>query len=502
MAESFLKSIGASVLWRGLNYLAGLAKHIVIAAAIGLSAQLDVFYMAMALLGVLVFSWAGLLDIMAVPDMVRAWRENRHEEFRRIASGLFSLVLAGSAALALTLCFAWGEIANVAMGFDQGRKELLAQAIPWLLPAVLLYIPLRFIGSVLRAIRKFSLFYQAEFSIALVVLICVLSCEDAHVLLWSFSAGVSVAFLFLLFAARRHLFPLSSPFSPVVLRSLNMAPGLLLLQCAGYVFVLSDRIFVSFLPEGAVSALAYGATLVALLPNAVSLNGAFITVAAEHGSREKRAEYLNDLVSAAIYLGVGATVFMLTAGEGIVQTLFERGMFTAGDTQNVARAISAYAWMILPLFLIGSVEQIFQVERRIGPMVWRVVLGMLVNVALNAWFLFGLGWGLHGVALATAIAYWIMLLASLNALKRQGYILEKRRHLCWLGWNALFLAIVPAGFHVLPPFLRSGITGVCAAALLAGGAMLVAGLAWRGNEQKLLTAAIRRTRSGFRFAKD
>jgi peptidoglycan biosynthesis protein MviN/MurJ (putative lipid II flippase) len=134
-------------------------------------------------------------------------------------------------------------------------------------------------------------------------------------------------------------------------------------------------------------------------------------------------------------------------------------------------------------------------------MVWRTVLGMLTNIALNAWFLFGLGWGLYGVALATSIAYWIMLLTSLNALRRQSYILEKRRHLCWLGWNALFLAIVLAGFYALPLFLRSGIPGVCVAALLAGAAMLVAGLVWRGNEQKLVIAVIRRMRLELKFAK-
>ena len=51
--ESFLHSLGASALWRGLDRAAGLAKHVLIAAAIGLSAQLDVFYMAVAILGVL-----------------------------------------------------------------------------------------------------------------------------------------------------------------------------------------------------------------------------------------------------------------------------------------------------------------------------------------------------------------------------------------------------------------------------------------------------------------
>ena len=249
--ESFLKSIGSSLLWKGLDRLAGFAKHLVIAAAIGLSAQLDVFYMGIALLGVLVFSWASMVDVVAVPGMVRAWRENRHVELRQTASGMFSLTLLGSLLLAFLLYAFRDGIAAVAIGFDQERRYLLAEAIPWLIPVILLYIPLRLMGAVLRALRSFSPFYQAEFITALIVLVCVwFYKEDGHVLLWSFSVGITASFLFLLFKTRRYILPFSNPLSPQVRSSLNMAPGLMVLQGAQYVYVLSDRMFVSFLQEG------------------------------------------------------------------------------------------------------------------------------------------------------------------------------------------------------------------------------------------------------------
>ena len=71
-------------LWRGLDRVAGLAKHVLIAAAIGLSAQLDVFYMAVAILGVLVFSWAHLLDVLAVPQLVKASQAGDQATFQRL----------------------------------------------------------------------------------------------------------------------------------------------------------------------------------------------------------------------------------------------------------------------------------------------------------------------------------------------------------------------------------------------------------------------------------
>jgi len=471
------------MLWKGLDRLAGLAKHIIIAAAIGLSAQLDIFYMALALLGVLVFSWATMIDVVAVPSMVKAWQEGRRDEFKRIASGLFSYVLAGSVLLALILYLGKDHMAQVAIGFEAEQRQLLAEAIPWLLPVIILYIPLRLMGAVLRAIRQFSTFYQAEFLTALTVLVCVaLFREDGHVLLWSLSVGVTSAFLYLLHKSRHFVFPLGNPFSDSVRQSLQLAPGLLVLQGAQYIFVLTDRIFVSYLPTGGISAVAYAMTIVSLLPGVISLSGSFITVIAEQDTVEGRGKRLNALLSMGIFIALGATCFMLLAGPAMVQVLLERGMFSAADTQLVATGIFAYAWMVLPLFLIGPLDQIFQVERRIGFMVRRTALGMVANIVLNAWFLFGLGWGLFGIALATSISYWIMLSAGLHGLKKLGYHIDWARHLKWAGWVLIFLAPTYIMSSFVPVSLTHGLpnllVNVCAVVCV----LLIAGLTYPGEE--------------------
>jgi peptidoglycan biosynthesis protein MviN/MurJ (putative lipid II flippase) len=491
--ESFLKSIGSSVLWRGLDRLAGFIKHIVIAATLGLSAQLDVYYMAVAFLGVFVFSWGRLLDMIGVPDMVKAWKENRKEEFRQIASGLFSFALMISFMLVVILYFAREGIAEIAIGFEQNRKHLLAEAMPWLLAVIMLYIPMRSMGAILRALRNFSSLYRSEFFISLSILFCVLAFrENEHVLLWSYSVGIIVVFLYFLNISRQYIFPLCNPFSFIVRRTLQLAPGLLVLQGIGYVFVLTDRIFVSFLPVGEVSALAYGMMLPALLPSLLALNDSFITVIAEQDVRAKRTERLNDLISMAIYVGIGGTAFMLIIGQTMIQIVFERGAFSASNTESVTLALSAYAWSIVPMLLISSLDRVYQVERKIGLIVRRSALGLLANLILTTWFLFGLKWGLYGVALATSISYWVMLLAGLSGLKYIGYDLEKRRHLRWGCWNAFALALASGGFVALVPFLGSGIFTLFIGTLMLGGAMLLMGLSRRGREQDLIKSLMKR----------
>lgn len=140
--ESFHKSINASIFWRGLARLSGLTKHIIIAAMIGLNAQLDVFFMATVLLGILVFSWGEIADVMSVPHMVKNWKNGQKEEFKKIASGYMSFIFLGSLLLAFMVYLFSHQLSLLPIGFDPERQKLLAQSLPWLLPAVILYVPL------------------------------------------------------------------------------------------------------------------------------------------------------------------------------------------------------------------------------------------------------------------------------------------------------------------------------------------------------------------------
>lgn len=485
--ESFLYALGSAFVWKGLDRAAGLIKQIIIASVIGLSAQLDIFYMILAILGVLVFSWAGMIDVVAVPSMVKAWKAKRFYEFRQIASGLFVLAMAVSVLLVLILYLGKDLVAQVAIGFDLERRQLLADAMQWLLPAVFLFIPLRLMGSVLRAIRQFSSFYQSEFLVAFTVMICVaMFREDEHVLLWSFSLGVTVAFLFLLSKSRKLIFPLSNPLSHYVRQSLNLAPGLLILQVIHFSYVLTDRIFVSFLAIGAVSALAYAMSLVSMLPGVISLSGAFITVAAEQDTLEEREQRLNKLISLGIYMSFGATLLLLVASPWIIQVLLQRGMFSSADTRMVADCVVAYAWLLLPLFLIGPLDQIFQVERHIAYIVRRAAFGMVTNIVLNTIFLFGFGWGTIGIAFATSLSYWVMLIAGLYGLKKIAYQIEWLCHLKWVGW--LISASVMAYFTcvMINDYFEFELIKLMVSAATIFGILLVAGLVYPGIEGSLV----------------
>ena len=427
----------SAVIWKSLDRISGIFKHIIIAAAIGLSGQLDIFYMTMALMGVFVFTWAQLLEVMAVPKLVELNKSEDKKPFTSLASGLFTLSLLFSIILAIILLLGRNGWSHVAWGFDSERKSHLAEAFIWFSPVIIFYIPLNFIGSVFRAVRKFTIFYQAEFIIAIVSLSLIFFFKDSsNVLLWSFSVGTLVAFFYIFISFLHNFKAFGNPLSRDVLTVLRIAPGLLILQCAHYLYILTDRVFISFLGSGCLGALAYGRTLAFFIEGIMGIKKSFITIFSEATENNKKNEIYNNLISLAVYISIPLTIFLLFFGVDIISIFLERGMFTSSDTRLVNLSLSGFCWSLLPMVLQVPMEQIFQVHGKIDLMVRRKILGLITNVVLNSFFLFVLKWGIWGIALATSLSYWVVTLYSIHAAVRLRLILVYQRHFKWMFWMA------------------------------------------------------------------
>ena len=217
MRESYLNSLKSAVIWKGMDRIAALLKHIVIAGAIGFSAQLDVFYLAVGLLGVIVFSWGNLIDVLAVPRLVALDKNEKWRSLDQLTGGFFVLTLLIGCALGVFFLLFRGGLSKIPAGLDPFRQGLLYDAFYWVLPVVILYIPLRFMGAIYRSRRQFSLFYQGEAIIAIISFSLVfLFRDEPHVLLWSFSCGVLFAFGYLCCRSKNKIRLFAAPWSSEV----------------------------------------------------------------------------------------------------------------------------------------------------------------------------------------------------------------------------------------------------------------------------------------------
>ena len=432
--QTFLDGIWSSIIWTSLDRLAALFKHAYIASILGLTPEVDVFYITVSILTISLFSWGKIFEIIALPRLVDIISQGKTIEAAQFSSDLFGFSVICSLALGVLLNFSWPIVIKIMPGFDPDRAALLSDSIRWIQPILFLYIPTRMLYSIVKANRAFYLAYRNECILTFSILIVIATQPHSDgVLLWSFSIGVFIAFITTASSSRQFLTQKIKPFSKEILKLLPSSIPLLMLFSTQHLYSIIDKGFLSFFPQGYISVIAYAWTLTMLAPSVIQLDGAFITIYTE-AKRDSslRTESVNNLISASITIGVMLSLLLIGFGEDIVAILLERGKFGPEDTVLVSNCLSIFSPSIIPLLLLNPLGQIFQVEHRIKLIIRRFILGISANVICCYLFIFELDLGLNGAALATTISQWLMVLTALFLLQQIELHVNYRRHFLWL----------------------------------------------------------------------
>ena len=172
--------------------------------------------------------------------------------------------------------------------------------------------------------------------------------------------------------------------------------------------ILVDQSMAAMLDPGSVTALNFGGKLVsfAIAIGATALGTAVLP-------------YFSEMVSAADWKGIDhtlrkylglilkVTIPLTLAGavlsERIVGAVFQRGAFTAMDTQLVG-GLQAVLLLQLPLYLVGTVlVRLLSALKANHILMWGCVLNCVVNIVLNYVLMQWLD--IVGIALATFLVY-------------------------------------------------------------------------------------------------
>ena len=220
--------------------------------------------------------------------------------------------------------------------------------------------------------------------------------------------------------ARALAFPSGAPQPTSVLR--RAAP--LALGAAVYqINVMVDGLMAeSLLPDGGPT-LHYFANRIQQFPLAlvaVAATSAVFPALQELGHSGARDELrrLHDRTHLAIAaIAIPASFGLFALAEPIIEVAFQRGAFGAEGVERTALALRVLAFAILPAGATGLIARTYYA---MGDFVTPVRISFLVlvfNVALNAWFLVGLGMDIEGLAAATAITSALNALLLLPGLK-------------------------------------------------------------------------------------
>ncbi|MDW8464026.1 MAG: lipid II flippase MurJ [Geminocystis sp.] len=344
--------------------------------------------------------FADAFDSLGVPQLVRA-REQGEEEFKKIASIMFTFALLISISMLILSLSLMQVILKIPVGFSPQALEATRSSYVLLIPCLAFSFVLRQLGAVLRSQRKFTQCFIAEIIMAITNLTATLTglllTKDFRVLAVSNSISQGVGTIYMLCVSRRFVsikFYIDENTKKLMSHFLQLS----LLYGVFHLYVIVDRTFASYLGERAVSALAYGLIVAGIPKNILRFEDIAMTSLAElGGSTNKLNFYLKKL---ALFTWP-IVIFFFIIPRVPVRLLFGYGAFSKVDVDLVAIALKFYALSIPFMFFWPLIYRVFQIRGKLLGVGLVAIAGVVTNALLNYIFVFYLDMGIAGICLGT-----------------------------------------------------------------------------------------------------
>jgi putative peptidoglycan lipid II flippase len=417
-----------------LSRVAGLIRDRVFAHYFGNSDAADVFKAAFRIPNFLQNLFGeGVLSASFIPVYARLLASNDKEEARKTAGAVAALLALSTSFLVLlgVLTAPW-LIDAIAPGFHGEKRQLTVLLVRILFPGAGLLVGSAWCLGVLNSHRKFFLSYTAPvlWNIAMIAGMIAFGAGRAQNSLVVITAWASVAGSALQVAIQlptvlkllgglhlalahqaEHVRTVIRNFFPVFI-----SRGVV--QISAYI----DAFLASFLPTGAVAALAYAQTLYTL---PVSLFGMSVSAAelpvmsGALGEADEVAQVLRGRLNAGLrqitFLVVPSVVGFLVLGDVIVAAIYQSGRFTHAD--------ALYVWGILAGSTVGLLAStlgrlyssgFYALRDTRTPLRFAIVRVLLTTIlgylsALPLPRLLGIEprWGVAGLTISAGIASWV-----------------------------------------------------------------------------------------------
>ena len=405
--------------WTFLSRVTGFARDILMARWLGSGTVSDAFFVALALPNMFRRFFAeGAFNTAFVPMFSKKLGDREEAEgFARDAfNGLFfcTLVLTAIGMIAMP-----GLVWLMAAGFQgDARFDLAVEYGRIMFPYILLISLAAMISGVLNANGRFTAAAAAPVLLNLLFLAAmglarVMGWDIGLTLAWA-TPLTGIAQLGLVWwDARRHgwhFAPRLPRLTPEMRRLVRVAMPAILAGGVVQINLLVGRQVASRY-EGAISWLNYSDRLYQL---PLGIVGAAVAVVLlpelarrlEAGDAAGGQSAFNRATEFGLFLTLPAAFAIAVIAEPMVSTLYERGAFTAFDTQQTAAALLVYA-LGLPAFVLQKILQPLYFAREDTRTPFRYAVHSMI---VNAVVAFGLMpvIGFLAAALATTLAAWVM----------------------------------------------------------------------------------------------
>jgi putative peptidoglycan lipid II flippase len=476
-ARASALAVAAGIL---LSRIVGLVRDRVFAHYFGNSDAADAFRAAFRIPNFLQNLFGeGVLSASFIPVYARLRAEERHEEASQLAEAIFALLFLVTSFLVVAGVFAapW-LIGAIAPGFQGPKRLLTIHLVQILFPGAALLVFSAWCLGILNSHRKFFLSYAAPV-IWNVAIIAAFLWKGGHqseeklavTIAIGSVVGSGLQFAIQLPTVLRFLWPLrlqirlrTEQVRTVVRNFLPVFVSRGVVQISAYV----DSLLASFLPTGAVSALAYAQTLNSL---PVSLFGMAISAAelpamsSELGTPEEVAGALRQRLAAGFqniaFFVIPSSVAFIVLGDMIVATVYRSGNFGASDVTFVWRVLAGSGVGLLASTAGRLYSSAFYALRNTRTplnfalirVALTLVLGYLFALPLPRLLGIDHRWGVPGLTLSAGMAGWVEFTLLRRALQaRIGTVPSSGSRLARLWLAAILSALIGYGVKRILPF--------------------------------------------------
>ncbi len=429
-----------------LSRIAGLIRDRVFAHYFGDSAAADAFRAALRIPNFLQNLFGeGVLSASFIPVYAGLLAHGKREEAGRVAGAVFAILSLITSALVLMGVLATPLLIDaIAPGFQGSKRELTISLVRILFPGAGLLVLSAWCLGILNSHRRFFLSYSVPvlWNLAMIAALVWFGPRNgqdqlATIVAWASVVGSAAQFLAQLPVVLR-LVPMLRIHLGTQLESVrtvirNFGPVFVsrgVVQLSAYI----DSIIASWLPTGAVSALAYAQTIY-LLP--VSLFGMSVSaselpeMSSAVGGQEEVAAYLRQRLVGGLrriaFLVIPSVVAFIAFGDIIAGAIYVTGRFTHDD--------AIYVWGILAgsgVGLLASTQgrlyssAFYALKDTRTPLRFAIVRVALTTVlgycaAFPLPRLLGIDpkWGVAGLTASAGISGWIEFLLLRGSLGRR-----------------------------------------------------------------------------------
>lgn len=387
-------------------------KEVLIARFFGISSELDVFLLAVTVIGIPVAVILYSLQSSFIPVFIVVSSDRKHAQ--RVLTATTVGALAAIASITVLLIALLPQLSKLfGYGFSPHQHALLESYIIVLLPVVFLN-GLNFLSrGVLNAGKRFRLtsIAPAMTPILIIIILFILGTKSSILALaWALVAGAAFEFVLLQIALEREGYRLITfdqklSMSPEVKRVFTQTAALIGGSFIIYGTTLVDQSMASTLDSGSIAALSYGNKVPSLIYSlfATALGTAVLPYFSEmvakndwSGCRHTLKKYSQLCLLTLIPL----VVLIYYCSGVLIRLIFQRGSFDVQASELVVGVQQAYLLQV-PSYVVAILAvRLISASGHNHILSLVAILSFSLNIIFNWWFMNI--FGAMGIALSTS----------------------------------------------------------------------------------------------------